>query len=228
MTNRPPRILVVDDDIDILELLKYNFENEGFNVKSVSAGKSALRMAKRFLPDLFIIDIMMPDINGIDLCEQLRRIPAFANSYIFFLTAKSGNVFQEAVLKIGGDDYIEKLMGIRSLMNKVNAVLRDKFIIKKRIIEIKVGELLLDRFKTRVYYKNDIVPVNDAEFELLFFFAQNPGRIINLETIMNAICIPEIYPYHKTVRRYIDDLKKKISPDVIHITFNNEFRFGLT
>ncbi|MEJ7644536.1 MAG: response regulator transcription factor [Chryseolinea sp.] len=228
MTNRPPRILVVDDDIDILELLKYNFENEGFEVKSVSAGKSAVRMAKRFLPDLFIIDIMMPDLNGIALCEEIRSIPSFQNSYIFFLTAKSGNVFQQAVLKIGGDDYIEKLMGIRSLMNKVNAVLRDKFIIKKRIGEIQVGQLTLDRFKSTVHYKDHVVPVNDAEFELLFFFAQNPGRIINLETIMNAICIPEIYPYHKTVRRYIDALKTKISPDVIHITHNNEFRFGFT
>lgn len=228
MTNRPPRILVVDDDIDILELLKYNFENEGFDVKAVSVGKSAIRTAKRFLPDLFIIDIMMPDINGIALCEQLRNIPSFHDTYIFFLTANSGNAFQQMVLKTGGDDYIEKLMGIRSLMNKVKAVLRDNFIIQKRIGEISVGELRLDRFKTTVSYKNNAVPVSEAEFELLFFFAQNPGRIINLETIMNAISIPDVYPYHKTVRRYIDDLKTKISPDVIQITHNNEFRFGLT
>jgi two-component system alkaline phosphatase synthesis response regulator PhoP len=228
MTNGRPRILVVDDDIDILELLKYNFENEGFEVKSISAGKSAVRTAKRFLPDLFVLDIMMPDLNGIAICEEIRSIPSFENSCIFFLTAKSGSAFQQTVLDIGGDDYIEKLMGIRSLMNKVKAVLVDNFVIKKRVGEIRVGQLLLNRIGSSVRYKEKIVPVSEVEFELLFFFAQNPQRIINLEHIMNAICIPEIYPYHKTVRRCIDDLKAKISPEVIHITHNNEFRFGLS
>ena len=137
MAKRPSRILVVDDDIDILELLKYNFEKEGFEVKTLDKSKNTLKVAEKFSPDLIILDIMMPHINGIELCEQLRRNPSFKNIYIFFLTARSENGFQETALNKGGDDYIQKLTGVRALMYKVNSVLKRNFTIQKRFSEIQ-------------------------------------------------------------------------------------------
>ena len=227
MADRVSRILVVDDDIDILELLKYNFEKEGFEVKTLANSKSTIKVAKKFSPDLVILDIMMPHINGIELCEQIRSIPSFQDIYIFFLTARAGNGFQDTVLNIGGDDYIEKLMGIRTLMYKVNSVLKKRFIIQKRFSEISVGDLYIHRKTNSVFFKDSKVSVSEAEFELLFFLAQNRHKTISLENIIHNIWGSEVYPFHKTVKLYIENLRKKIGPDIIRVTSSNEYRFGL-
>ena len=227
MADRVSRILVVDDDIDILELLKYNFEKEGFEVKTLANSKSTIKVAKKFSPDLVILDIMMPHINGIELCEQIRSIPSFQNIYIFFLTARTGNGFQDAVLNIGGDDYIEKLMGIRTLMYKVNSVLKKRFVIQKRFSEITIGDLYIHRKTNSVFFKDSKVSVSEAEFELLFFLAQNRHKTISLENIIHNIWGSEVYPFHKTVKLYIENLRKKIGPDIIRVTSGNEYRFGL-
>jgi two-component system alkaline phosphatase synthesis response regulator PhoP len=227
MADRVSRILVVDDDIDILELLKYNFEREGFEVKTLANSKNTIKVAKKFSPDLVILDIMMPHINGIELCEQIRSIPSFQNIYIFFLTAKTGSGFQDTVLNIGGDDYIEKLMGIRTLMYKVNSVLKKRFIIQKRFSEITIGDLYIHRKTNSVFFKDSKVSVSEAEFELLFFLAQNRHKTISLENIIHNIWGSEVYPFHKTVKLYIENLRKKIGPDIIRVTSSNEYRFGL-
>src|SRR5688572_26284071 len=133
MGEKSSRILVVDDDVDILALLKYNFEKEGFQVKTVDNSKNTLKAAYKFQPDLVILDVLMPHLSGFEVCEKLRNTEAFENIYIFFLTARPENTFQEAALRIGGDDYIEKLTGIRALLYKVNSVLKKKYIIQKRI-----------------------------------------------------------------------------------------------
>lgn len=221
------RILIVDDDVDILELLKYNFENEGYDVKTLVDSKNTIRVAKKFSPDLIILDIMMPDINGLEVCEQLRSLSCFQNTYIFFLTAKSGNVLQQTVLNIGADEYIEKLMGIRTLMYKVNSVLKNKFIIQKRFAEIRVGDLYIRRHPNSVSFKNSIVSISEGEFELLFFFAQNRGKTITLDSIIHSIWGSEVYPFHNTVGHYIEHLQTKISPDIIRVIRSNEYRFGL-
>ena len=105
------RVLVVDDDKDILELLEYNLEKEGFTVKTIDESQDAVTVAKDFSPDLIILDIMMPHPNGIEICRELRSMKRFADTYIFFLTAKSENYYHEAALDTGGDDYIEKVIG---------------------------------------------------------------------------------------------------------------------
>ena len=227
MAKRPSRILVVDDDIDILELLKYNFEKEGFEVKTLDKSKNTLKVAEKFSPDLIILDIMMPHTNGIDLCEQLRNRPAFKNVYIFFLTARSENGFQETALNKGGDDYIQKLTGVRALLYKVNSVLKRNFRIQKRFSEIEVGDLQIQRRSNSVFFRNSKVQVSDAEFELLFFFAQNRHKTISLDSIIQNIWGSEIYPFHKTVKLYIENLRNKITPEIIEATNKDEYRFGL-
>lgn len=227
MTEQRSRILVVDDDVDILELLKYNLEKEGFKVKALEESKRALVVAENFRPDLVILDIMMPEINGFEVCEQLRSIPSFEDTYIFFLTARPENTFQETALKSGGDDYIEKLTGLRLLLYKVNSVLKKKYVIKKRFRELQVGDLLIDRKTMSVYLKNERVAVSEGEFEILFFLAQNQGRKLTLDNLIYNIWGTEFHPFHNTVRLYIDNLQRKIFPNVIKVNRHNEYRLDM-
>lgn len=227
MTEQRSQILVVDDDVDILELLKYNLEKEGFRVKTLDDSARTIKVAEKFRPDLVILDIMMPGINGLEICEQLRNIPSFEDTYIFFLTARPENTFQEAALKLGGDDYIEKLTGLRLLLYKVNSVLKKKYVIKKRFSEVQVGDLLIDRRTKSVFFKNERVVVSEGEFEILFFLAQNQGRKLTLDCLIYNIWGTELHPFYNTVRLYIDNLQRKIFPNVIKINCHDEYRLGV-
>jgi two-component system, OmpR family, alkaline phosphatase synthesis response regulator PhoP len=226
MAERPSRILVVDDDIDILELLKYNLEKEGFHVKTLAKSKNTIKVAEKFSPDLVILDILMPNVDGFEVCEQLRMIPSFENTYIFFLTARGELAFQQTALKMGGDDFIEKLTGLRVLLFKVNSVLKKKYVIQKRFQEFNVGELSIDRKTSSVSFRNETVTLNEAEFEILFFLAQNRKRKLTIDGLIHNVWGPEIPPYN-SVKLYIENLQRKISPDIVRVTKNNEYTFGL-
>ena len=121
-----PRVLVVDDDRDILDLLSYNLGKEGFNVKVLENSSKAISYSLRFKPDLIILDIVMPEINGMEICRQLRAIPALANTYIFFLSGQSEPYYREAAIQIGGNDFADKIIGMRMLIQKVTEILRSK------------------------------------------------------------------------------------------------------
>ena len=147
---KPFRVLLVDDDQDILELLEYNLEKEGYKVKTLDDSNVAVSVAIDFSPDLIILDIMMPRPNGIEICKELRSLKRFANTYIFFLTAKSESYYQQAALDTGGDDYIEKVIGLRALTYKVSTVLKRRFVIRKSVPELQIGQIcLLTERRTR-------------------------------------------------------------------------------
>ena len=118
------RILVVDDDRDILELLSYNLEQQGFKVQTIDISTQAVRACIQFEPDLIILDMMMPDVNGIEVCKRIRSIEKFRDTFIFFLTAKSENYYREAAMETGANDFIEKIVGVRSLMDKIKLALK--------------------------------------------------------------------------------------------------------
>ncbi|HOX82867.1 MAG TPA: response regulator transcription factor [Chryseolinea sp.] len=222
---RPFRILVVDDDRDILELLEYNLEREGFKVKTLEDSSNAIDVANDFLPDLIILDIMMPHPNGIEVCRALRRMKRFEETYIFFLTAKSESYYQEAALDTGGDDFIEKVIGLRALTYKVSTVLKRRFIIRKSIIELKIGTLQIFRKSNSVRLDNHEITLSKPEFELLFFFAQNPHKVISQENLLGNIWGSEIYLFDHSIEVYIQSLKKKLGLDLIHRTIDNRYRF---
>src|SRR5688572_30148723 len=169
------RILVVDDDRDLLDLLKYNFNKEGFRVKTVAKASEALSVAERFRPQLIILDVLLPDGNGMDLCKELRRSPAFDQTVIFFLSACAEKACMTASLEQGADDFIEKLSGLRVLTNKVTAVLKNKFIIKKGVMALSAPDLVIDTRTEVVYYRNHKMTLSKPEFEILFFLMQNPN-----------------------------------------------------
>lgn len=223
---RPGRVLVVDDDGDILELLEYNFEREGLKVKTVDDSRDAIDTAKSFSPDLIILDIMMPHPNGIELCRELRSMQQFEQTYIFFLTAKSEHYYHEAALDTGGDDFIEKVIGLRALTNKVMSVLCRKFVIRKSIVDLVVGNMVIHRKSSSVTLGNREVVLSKPEFELLFFFAQNPRKTITADSLLQNIWGSEIYFVDTSIDIYIQNLKAKLGHNLIQRKDGGRYRLG--
>jgi two-component system, OmpR family, alkaline phosphatase synthesis response regulator PhoP len=222
------RVLVVDDDQDILDLLEYNLTREGFKIKTTSSGIEALDKLIHFSPDLIILDILMPELNGIDLCRQIREIHDFEDTPIFFLTAHSEFYFQEAAFEIGGDDFIEKITGLRALTQKVTAVLSRNFVIRKREQELSIGSLKINRRKSWVSVNGREIPLSKPELELLFFFAQNPGRSITSENLFSNIWGSELFASSHTLDSYLENLVKKIGPTWIISPGPNRYQFSKT
>ncbi len=224
---KPFKVLLVDDDLDILELLKYNLGKEGYKVKTLHNSNQAVDMAKDFSPDLIILDIMMPHPNGIEICKELRSLKRFEETYIFFLTAKSESYYQQAALDTGGDDYIEKVVGLRALTYKVSTVLKRKFIIRKSILELQVGNISLNRKANSVKIYHNEIKLSKPEFELLFFFAQNPKKIITHENLLCNIWGSEIYMFDTSIDGYIQNLKMKLGADLIQTFDGHRYRLSV-
>ena len=226
MGNKKPfRVLVVDDDKDILDLLEYNLEKEGFRVKTLEDSEKAVHTAEDLQPDLIILDIMMAHPNGIEICRELRSMERFAETYIFFLTAKSESYYQEAALDTGGDDFIEKVIGLRALTCKINSVLKKKFVIRKSISELKIGKLKINRKSNSVRVDGQEIVLSKPEFALLFFFAQNPRKSISVENLLHNIWGSATFLLDTSIDVYIDNLDKKIGWDIIHRTADNKYKF---
>jgi two-component system alkaline phosphatase synthesis response regulator PhoP len=221
------RVLLVDDDRDILELLAYNLEKEGFKVRILEESWEAVKVATEFMPDLVILDIMMPHPNGIEICKELRSLKRFENTYIFFLTAKSESYYRQAALDTGGDDFIEKVVGLRALTYKVKTVLKRRFVIRKSIPELRIGNLIISRRSNSVKINGSEVALSKPEFELLFFFAQNPGKIISQENLLRNIWGSEIYLFDTSVEVYIQNLKAKLGFELIRRTTDNRYRLTI-
>jgi len=201
---------VVDDDLDILDLLEYNLEKEGFKVKGIDDSTKAVEATVEFDPDLIILDIMMPNINGIEVCKQIRELPKFKDTYIFFLTAKSEFYYQEAALETGGDDFIEKIVGLRALTNKVVTVLKRNFVIRKRDPEVHTGKLQINRRSGVAKVGKEEIKLSKPELELLYFFAQNPRKVITVENLLGNIWGSETYSASKSIEIYVENLSKKL------------------
>jgi two-component system, OmpR family, alkaline phosphatase synthesis response regulator PhoP len=204
------RILVVDDDRDILDLLEYNLEKEGFHVRTLDESSHALEVAKKYNPDLIVLDIMMPAPNGIELCKLFREKPSFRDTYIFFLTARSEFYFQEAAFDTGGDDFIEKIVGMRSLTHKINSVLIDNYIIRKCIHEIQLGPLRVNRRKSTVRMGAKEFTRSKPEMELLFFLAQNHDKAVAGNYLLNNIWGSDTFSVAHSVDTYIQNLSTKL------------------
>jgi two-component system alkaline phosphatase synthesis response regulator PhoP len=224
---RPFRVLVVDDDKDILDLLDYNLVKEGFKVKTLLDSHNAVNTAVDFHPNLIILDIMMPHPNGIEICRELRSMKNFADTYIFFLTAKSESYYQQAALDTGGDDFIEKVIGLRALTYKINSVLKKRFVIRKSITELKIGKLRIFRKSNTVKIDDHEIRLSKPEFELLFFFAQNPSKIISPDNLLHNIWGSEIYLFDTSVDVYINNLEKKLGWNMFQRTPDNRYKFNV-
>lgn len=225
MADHKLRILLIDDDEDLLDLLKYNFRKDGFQVKTVSKARMAVPAAVEFMPDLIVLDVSMPDGNGIDLCGEIRRIDALRDTFIFFLSANAAHSSREKALEFGADDFIEKLSGLRSLTNKVNAVLKNKLIIKKGVPGLASAELVLDKKAGKVYLKDRVMAVSAPEFEILFFLMQNPNKVISRSSIIKIIWGSEIFAHDSSVELFVESLQRKIGTRFIQTVGSGQYRF---
>ncbi|MBI3482243.1 MAG: response regulator transcription factor, partial [Bacteroidetes bacterium] len=178
MSNKPVhKVLVVDDEESILELLKYNLEKQGFDVRTATDGQGAVDVAKKFHPDLVLLDIMMPKVDGVEACRQLRAMPELVNTYIVFLTARAEEYSEVAAFDVGADDYILKPIKPRALMSRISALFRRDNAKKNTSSQIKAGNLIIDRTSYTVRLNGKEINLPKKEFELLFFLAQNPNKV---------------------------------------------------
>jgi two-component system alkaline phosphatase synthesis response regulator PhoP len=218
------KILIIDDDEDILELLTYNLEKEGYEIKALNSSTRAIHAAKKFLPDLIILDIMMPGKNGIEICRKLRTKDCFQNVHIFFLTAHAESYFQHAVFHTGGDEFIEKIVGIKSLTKKIGAVLKRDYIIRKSELSVQLGNLTLNRTTNSLTDGIASISLSKPEFDLLFFFAQNHLREIPVEHIVQTIWGSDTFVGENNIETYITNIERKAGITIVERRKNRSYR----
>ncbi|RLD61332.1 MAG: DNA-binding response regulator [Bacteroidetes bacterium] len=214
--NPKAKILIVDDEKDILEFLKYNFEKEGYEIYCADNGIKGREMALKARPDLMILDIMMPGIDGVELCTQLRELPEFEDTIIIFLTARSEDYSQIAGFEVGADDYITKPIRPKVLLARVKALLKRKNKKgKKHDNIIELNEISINKDKRDVIINGKSIHLPKIEFDLLFLFASRPGRIYTREEIYSKIWGNEVIVSDRTLDVHIRKLREKIGNDLI-------------
>ena len=207
--------MVVDDDPDIVELLKYNLSSEGYKVKSASNGIQAVSLAREFIPDLTILDIMMPNMDGVETCRQIRSIPELANKFIIFLTARSEEYSEIAAFEMGADDYITKPIKPRALISRINALFRREVKKDSGSSKISIGNLEIDRVSYTVKLDNKKIILPKKEFELLFFLAHNPNQVFSRDDLLKNIWGSDVYVLARTVDVHIRKVREKIGDGFI-------------
>ncbi len=209
------KILVVDDEPDILEILQYNLEKEGYVVRVAGNGKKGVEEAKTFLPDLILLDIMMPDQDGVETCRQIRDIPELQNVYVIFLTARAEEYSEIAAFDVGADDYIIKPIKPRALMSRISALFRRESKKKKSSSKISIGELVIDRTSYTVNISEQQVVLPKKEFELLYFLAQHPQKVFSRDDLLQNIWGSDVYVLARTVDVHIRKVREKIGDGYI-------------
>ena len=205
------KILCVDDEPDILEILKYNLSNEGYNVSTAADGKTAIKIAYNISPNLIIMDIMMPKMDGIEACEKLRSDEKFNDTIIMFLTARGEDYSHVAAYDAGADDYVTKPVKPKVLVSKVKGLLRRlKKVIAKDINEIIFDDIKIDREKYKVYISNNVLNLPRKEFELLYLLASKPDKVYKREKIMEAVWGSEVVVGDRTIDVHIRKLREKV------------------
>jgi len=221
------RILVVDDEEDILEILRYNLEKEGFIVQTAADGPTALRIAEQFLPQLIILDIMMPGMDGIEVCEKLRAKPQFANTLIAFLTARSEAFTQISALDTGGDDFINKPIKPNVLKSRINALLRRLPAVEgdSSKTSIQYGDLWIDHEQFRVTVGGTDANLAKKEFELLALLASKPGKVFKRQEILAKVWGNDVIVGDRTIDVHIRKLREKIGEKYIQTMKGVGYKF---
>ncbi len=221
------KVLVVDDEEPILELLKYNLEKEGYEVKVASNGHLGVEIAKKFKPDVVLLDIMMPQMDGVETCRQLRAMPDLINTFIVFLTARSEEYSEVAAFDVGADDYITKPIKPRALMSRIQALLRRDSKGKTSSGMITQGDLVIDRTSYTIRLQGREINLPKKEFELLFFLAQHPNKVFSRDDLLQNIWGSDVYVLARTVDVHIRKVREKIGDDYIATVKGVGYKFNL-
>lgn len=212
------KILIVDDEPDILEFLSYNLTKEGYYVFTASDGEEGIKIAEREHPQLVILDIMMPKMDGVEVCRALRSKPEFSKTLIAFLTAREEDYSQIAALDVGGDDYITKPIRPRVMISRIKALLRrsdrDENVADESSV-IKIADLAIDRERVTVQKGEQIIELAKKEFELLYLLVSKPGKVFSREEIFNKVWGTDVIVGNRTIDVHVRKLREKIGDDYI-------------
>ncbi|WP_183558175.1 response regulator transcription factor [Mucilaginibacter sp. SP1R1] len=210
------KILIVDDEPDILELIEYNLKKEGYQVFLARNGQEAVAEAKKALPDLIVLDIMMPKMDGIEACRIMRTMPEFKNTFMVFLTARSEEYSEIAGFNVGADDYIAKPIKPRALVSRINAILRRNAPAEDAPDnKLEIGDLVIDREAYLVYQNGVKVVLAKKEFELLYLLASKPGKVYTREVILKNIWEDSVVVTNRTIDVHIRKLREKLGDDCV-------------
>ncbi|WP_298740861.1 response regulator transcription factor [uncultured Chitinophaga sp.] len=219
------KILVVDDELDILEIISYNLKSAGYDTVTAKDGSEAIQKAKIFRPDLIMLDIMMPNKNGIDTCREIRKIPEFRDTMVLFLTALNDEKSEIDGLNMGADDYIAKPIKPKLLVSRINALFRRLH--KTEETQLQLGDLIIDREKFTVSYKGQEIILAKKEFELLQLLASKPGRVFLRNEILNQVWGTEVIVGDRTIDVHIRKIRQKIGIDLITTVKGVGYKFEM-
>jgi two-component system, OmpR family, alkaline phosphatase synthesis response regulator PhoP len=221
------KVLVVDDEEPIQELLRYNLEKDGYDVKTAGDGIKALEIAKKFHPDLVLLDIMMPKMDGVETCRLLRAIPELQKTFIVFLTARSEEYSEVAAFDVGADDYITKPIKPRALVSRIGALFRREVKKSDPSSSITIGELTIDRTSYTIKIDGREITLPKKEFELLYFLAKNPNKVFSREDLLQNIWGSDVYVLARTVDVHIRKVREKIGEEYITTVKGVGYKFSL-
>jgi two-component system alkaline phosphatase synthesis response regulator PhoP len=210
------KILCVDDEPDILEILKYNLSNVGYDIYLANDGLSAIKKAKEIIPNLIIMDVMMPKMDGIQSCENLRANEKFNDTIIMFLTARGEDFSHVAAYEAGADDYVTKPVKPKILISKVKGLLRRfKKVTDNEIAIIELNDIIIDKEKYKVYISGNNLDLPRKEFELLYLLASKPDKVFKREKIMENVWGEEVVVGDRTIDVHIRKLREKLGDKYI-------------
>ena len=204
------KILVVDDDPDIVEILKYNLKNSGYSVKSAGNGVEAIKKAKKFIPDIILMDVMMPEMSGIEACEEIKNIDQLSQAIIIFLSARSEDYTQISAYDAGADDYISKPVKPKILLKKISNIAKKINSEKKAPWIIDLGSIKINKEEYVVIKDKKEILLPRKEFELLFLLATKPDKVFTREEIMNKVWGTQVVVGDRTIDVHVRKLREKI------------------
>ncbi len=223
MNSKQYSILIVDDEADILEFIEYNLVKSGYTVTKAENGKEAITKARNSIPDLILLDVMMPEMNGIEVCKQLRENRKFDNTIIAFLSAKHEDIAQISGLDAGADDYISKPIKPRVLLSRISALLRRLPDNRDDIIEFDDVQINKEEYKVS---KGGIkIKLPRKEFELLLLLCSKPGKVFTREEIYKSIWGPDLIVGMRTIDVHIRKLREKLGDNYIHTIKGIGYKF---
>ena len=210
MKSSPLKILVVDDDLDIIEILKYNLNKSGYLVKSAKNGIEAIKRAKKFMPNIILMDVMMPEMSGIEACSEIKQIDELSETMIIFLSARSEDYTQISAYDAGADDYISKPIKPKILLKKISNIAKKIKSNKNMPIVLDLGSIKINREEYLVTQNKNEIMLPRKEFELLFLLASKPEKVFTRDEIMNKVWGTQVVVGDRTIDVHIRKLREKL------------------
>ncbi|MEK6450879.1 MULTISPECIES: response regulator transcription factor [Myroides] len=228
MKNSKIKILLVDDDLDIIDVINYNLKKEGYKILVANSGAEALEIARKVKPHLILLDVMMPEMDGIETCEGLRKMKGLSNTVIAFLSARGEDYSQVAGYDAGADDYITKPIRPKVLIGKVKGLLR-RFVTDEENNgdSVSFGDLVINRVMYKVFLKDEEIRLPKKEFELLSLLSSNPGKVFDRYEILDLIWGVDVVVNDRTIDVHVKKLRSKLGENIIKTIKGVGYKFEM-